>query len=261
MYTQCSHCEAIFRVSMKEITAASGQLRCGECNHTFEAMETLSSTLPGGPGELNSVNTEEQNGLTGLRHSMTTEKHLQHPHRSSAKEPSKFSNHEMEKSYSATPSQDRARKYMFIVALGLVLLLLLQTLYSARDWFAHQPMTSGITRSICKTIGCTITPQRDPTKIKVLSRNVFAHPNEPGSLIITSTIKNQSSYKQQLPLIEVSFLDKNSNVFALRRFRPEEYTQKSRVDKKLFQPNETINFRIKIKDPGSEAVTFQFNFL
>ncbi len=247
MYTQCSHCEAIFRVSMKEITAASGQLRCGECNHTFEAMDTLSSTLPGELGGLS------ESGDKGQKE--TTE------HRPPPKTRHSQSSLLRENNYSTTPSQDRARAYLFLVALGLVLLLLLQTLYSARDWFAHQPMTASVTRSLCKSIGCTITPQRDPTKIKVLSRNVFAHPNEPGSLIITSTIKNQSPYQQQLPLIEVSFLDKNSDVFALRRFRPEEYTQKSRTDKKFFAPNETIYFRIKIKDPGHEAVTFQFNFL
>jgi hypothetical protein len=150
---------------------------------------------------------------------------------------------------------------MFLAALGLVLLLLLQALYSARHWLAHQPVTAEITRSVCKTLGCSIAPRRDPTKIKVLSRNVYAHPNEPGSLIITSTMKNLASYKQPLPLIEVAFLDKNNNTIALRRFRPQEYTQKNRKDKKLFAPEETINFRIKITDPGNEAVTFQFNFL
>ncbi len=239
MYTQCPHCEAIFRVSMKEITAAHGKLRCGECRNTFDAMDSLSSTLPG-----------------GLEQTMTTENMTQkHPVLSRAK------NASSEKPYSATPAQDRARKYMLWVAIGLVTLALLQTLYASRNWFAHQPITSSVTRSICKTLGCNITPKRDPTKIKVTSRNVYAHPNEPGSLIITATMKNNASYEQLIPLVEVSFLDKDNNTIAFRRFSPEEYTQKSRVNKKLFTPNETLTLRIKIEDPGKEAVTFQFNFL
>ena len=46
MYTQCSHCRAVFRVTMKELTAAQGLLRCGECDTIFDAMKALSTTLP-----------------------------------------------------------------------------------------------------------------------------------------------------------------------------------------------------------------------
>ncbi len=239
MYTQCPHCEAIFRVNMKEITAAHGKLRCGECRNTFDAMDSLSSTLP-----------------DGLEQTMADKNITQkHPVLSRTKNASS-DNH-----YSATPSQDRARKYMRWVGFGLVTLALLQTLYVSRNWLAHQPVTSSVTRSICKTLGCSITPKRDPTKIDVTSRNVYAHPNEPGSLIITATMKNKAAYEQPIPLIEVSFLDKDNHTIALRRFRPEEYTQESRTNKKLFTANETITLRIKIEDPGKEAVTFQFNFL
>ena len=46
MYTQCSNCGAVFRVNMKELTVAQGKLRCGECDDIFNAMDTLSTTLP-----------------------------------------------------------------------------------------------------------------------------------------------------------------------------------------------------------------------
>lgn len=46
MYTQCTQCAAVFRVNMKELTVAQGQLRCGECDGVFNAMDTLSTTLP-----------------------------------------------------------------------------------------------------------------------------------------------------------------------------------------------------------------------
>ncbi len=253
MYTQCPHCEAIFRVSMKEITTAHGQLRCGECGHTFNAMNSLSSTLP---GELEQTTTPEE-AIANKTSSapIPSESSPTHPQ---ANVPTKAYTH---KPQSTTPTQDRARKYMLWSGIGLVTLLLLQTLYVSRDWLAHQPATAGITRSACQFLGCSITPKRDPTQIEIISHNVYAHPNEPGSLIITATMRNKASYGQPLPLVEVSFLDKDTNTIALRRFRPEEYTPKNRADKKLFLPNETLYFRMKIKDPGKDAVTFQFNFL
>ncbi len=242
MYTQCPHCEAIFRVSMKEITAAHGRLRCGECNNTFDAMDSLSSTLP--------------DGLDGT---MTAETNIQkHPVLSRTRN---APNSSTNTTYSATPTQDRARKYMLWAGIGLLTLLLLQTLYTSRNWLVQQPLTSSMTRSVCKTLGCSIALKRDPTKIEIASRNVYAHPNKPGALIVTATMRNNANYKQPLPLVEVSFLDANSDVITLRRFRPEEYTPKNRINKELFEEGETITFKIQIQDPGKEAVTFQFNFL
>jgi predicted Zn finger-like uncharacterized protein len=46
MYTKCTHCGAVFRVKMKELTVAQGKLRCGECDGVFVATETLTTTLP-----------------------------------------------------------------------------------------------------------------------------------------------------------------------------------------------------------------------
>ena len=46
MYTQCNHCKAIFLVDMKEVTSTKGKLRCGECLNIFNAVDTLSTSMP-----------------------------------------------------------------------------------------------------------------------------------------------------------------------------------------------------------------------
>ncbi len=55
MYTQCEQCKAIFRVNMREVTVAKGQLRCGECNAIFNATKSLSTTMPASFEELESA--------------------------------------------------------------------------------------------------------------------------------------------------------------------------------------------------------------
>jgi len=44
MYTQCTNCQAIFSVSMREVTVSKGYLRCGECMQVFDSSESLSTT-------------------------------------------------------------------------------------------------------------------------------------------------------------------------------------------------------------------------
>ena len=48
MYTQCTHCQAVFRVTTAELTASDGNVRCGECGQVFNGLETLSVLAPEG---------------------------------------------------------------------------------------------------------------------------------------------------------------------------------------------------------------------
>lgn len=246
MYTQCSHCQAIFRVSMKEVTTAQGQLRCGECDYVFDAMETLSSTLPNHI-ETHLADSEHTTSASAVSLSKLKKKE-------SHSEPKGF--------FGFFKRVGRGGKASLLIILGSVLLTLLltmQILHSYRNWFAHQPLTAEMTRTFCQLTGCKITPQRDPNNISIISRNVYAHPNEADALIISASLKNKSIYQQPLPLVEVSFLNKKGDTVALRRFRPESYLSERK--NKLFNSEETITFKLKIEDPGSEAIRFKFRFL
>jgi len=103
MYTQCTHCDAVFRVKMKELTVAQGQLRCGECDSVFNAMDTLTTTLP-------KKLSEEEN---------------------------KIDPDILTPQYKRPPLQDSNALYVFII-LFLLLLLLVQFLYINKRWFTHE---------------------------------------------------------------------------------------------------------------------------
>ncbi|MDH3439530.1 MAG: DUF3426 domain-containing protein [Gammaproteobacteria bacterium] len=47
MYTQCPECQIAFRVTAKVLQQASGNVRCGNCGHAFNALEYLSEEMPG----------------------------------------------------------------------------------------------------------------------------------------------------------------------------------------------------------------------
>jgi predicted Zn finger-like uncharacterized protein len=46
MYTQCPECHARFRVGAADLGAAGGTVRCGRCGSGFNALASLSDTLP-----------------------------------------------------------------------------------------------------------------------------------------------------------------------------------------------------------------------
>jgi predicted Zn finger-like uncharacterized protein len=50
MYTQCPECLARFRVAAADLSAAGGTVRCGRCGSSFNALASLSDTVPPSPG-------------------------------------------------------------------------------------------------------------------------------------------------------------------------------------------------------------------
>ncbi|HEX9706852.1 MAG TPA: MJ0042-type zinc finger domain-containing protein, partial [Steroidobacteraceae bacterium] len=42
MYTQCPDCATVFRVTAEALRAAQGDVRCGVCSTSFNALENLS---------------------------------------------------------------------------------------------------------------------------------------------------------------------------------------------------------------------------
>lgn len=47
MYTQCPHCRSIYRLKVETLARAQGELLCGHCSTRFNALATLTETLPG----------------------------------------------------------------------------------------------------------------------------------------------------------------------------------------------------------------------
>lgn len=261
MYTQCNHCNAIFRVTMKELTAAQGLLRCGECDAIFDAMKMLSTTLP------------EERRFAQL--GVATPASLPEPEKAGRKpkipapdfdwhflsRKPKASTALPEKKAIQRPAQRKSSSHLFLYVgiAALALLLLLQLLYSSRNWLARQPMTAAATRQVCLVLGCDIRIPRAVDKIHLLSRNVYSHPNTPDVLTISASIQNDAGFPQTYPLIEISFLNKQNEVLALRRFQPDEYIPDH--EGQLIPVGIPQELLLNISDPGEEAVRFQFRFM
>ena len=46
MYTQCPHCDTLFRIQVADLRTAQGKVRCGRCGQIFNALRFLSEELP-----------------------------------------------------------------------------------------------------------------------------------------------------------------------------------------------------------------------
>ena len=250
MYTQCSHCRAVFRVTMKELTAAQGLLRCGECDTIFDAMKALSTTLP----------DERLAGMDTSR-DLTGEARIHPlPFGGLADGNATSSGHKSLKTNYSSRRASKSRKFLYLSLVALCLLLLIQLFYSYRTKLLEHPTTREMTQTVCSWVGCQLDNVRHLDQIKLLSHTVYTHPNTPNVLIINTSIQNNAANAQPYPFLEVSFLNQKAEVVALRRFAPEEYLSKEQKGQ-LMPPKTPEEFSLNIEDPGKDAVRFQLRFL
>jgi len=243
---------------MKELTAAQGLLRCGECDTIFDAMKALSTTLPeerNFPASSQQQPVAVQSSHTGT--SSQTDTSLTHKNNTQLNHAKNTTSNR--RKHNKTGNKSRKFLYASLITL-LVLVLLAQIPYAACGWLSSYPMVNQLTGDMCQAIGYKTKKPRNLEQIKMLSHNVYSHPNAPDVLIISTSIQNNADFAQPYPLLEVSFLNETSEVVALRRFMPNEYLGKDSADT-LMPTGQAREFSLNITDPGKDAIKFQFRFL
>ena len=151
------------------------------------------------------------------------------------------------------------------VSWSLAILVLIAALAAEYIWFNQpelmlDPRLEPLTAKLCELTDCQHLQMRNPSKIEMISRNVYTHPNEKEALMVSTTLVNHASYAQPYPDVQIDFSNVRGELVASRRFIPEEYLQTDSEQLSLLQSGNPITFGLEIIDPGKEAITYEFSF-
>ena len=151
-----------------------------------------------------------------------------------------------------------------IAILLMTAALVVQYAWFNRDQFSRVPQVQALTEELCKQFECEGIELRAPEKIELISRNVYSHPNEKGALMVNITMKNTAEFAQPYPVLQIDFSDIRGGKVAARRFKPAEYIPelaRAGGQRSTLPPETAIDITLEIRDPGTEAMTYEFNFL
>lgn len=151
------------------------------------------------------------------------------------------------------------RRVVYVMlALLLILALGLQLAWQYRTTLlAHYPALE----PLCEHLPCRPRVVHAPGEFRVLERDIAATANEPGSLTLRATFRNDADTAQPLPDIQLSLLDSNGGVLARRRLAPVDYLFPSPPEDKTVAPGEVLTISFDFQDPGSLATGFIIDFL
>ncbi len=295
MQTQCPHCDTKFRVTETQVQAANGFVRCGVCSEVFNAVKAASQhehqsfladdvTTKESPIEKQSAAVTEENEAIEdlLFEALADDKIINVNENTAADESGKdafdfFSEESNESlqhvvpdkfrdSYSSQTPSTASTALWSTGILFLMATLIIEYIWFNRDQLNKIPELQGAISTLCQLVKCKNVSIRDPANIELITRNVFSHPNEKGALIVNVTMKNNATFAQPYPVMQIDFSDVRGNSVAARRFWPKEYLasksqQRNTEQPSLLQPNTSASITLEIQDPGKQAMTYEFNFL
>ena len=148
-------------------------------------------------------------------------------------------------------------------ALGIVLLvalLLAQYAYAMRDELVRYASMRPALEQMCRVMGCALPPQRDLEQVRIVARNVSAHPEVAGALLVDVRIANEADFVQPFPQLGLTFFDGVGRQTGYRWFAPAEYLGDSPLLDLGMAPGAAAAVRLEVVDPGAGTENFEFAF-
>jgi hypothetical protein len=152
----------------------------------------------------------------------------------------------------------RAAAGWLLVAL-LAVTLVVQVMLADRVRLAADPAWRPRVQALCDVFGCELPAWREPSALRVTSREVRPHPSVPGALLITASFSNEAKYAQAWPQLELSLTDFDGQALGLRRFTPTEYLGSAPRSERI-APGQSAIVTLEIADPGMRALAFGIEF-
>lgn len=155
------------------------------------------------------------------------------------------------------PTQRRWPRWLAVAA--LLLLLAGQSIHAERAYLAADARWRPWLEHACNRFGCTLPAWHDPAAMRLMTRDVRPHPSVPGALLISASFRNDAPWTQQWPHLHLSLSDLNGQTIAQRVFAPDQYLGMATRDLTI-QPGQTASVALEVRDPGKQAVAFEFDF-
>jgi len=276
MYTRCSSCNTRFRVTVQQLQACSGQVRCGRCTNVFDAFATLTARPPGDgedpPALENSVREPQRAPVapsvvpsvpTTVVPSFTRPPEEALALMSGASEQVSLSTTlTMPTGSAAEPltlpadlfSRAKGPKlpgptWLWSSAAGLlgVFALLQFVLLFRSELAASMPSTRGALQALCAPLSCEVPLPRYPDSLYIESSDLqMVDSARPQEVLLTATIRNRADKLQAYPMLELTLTDTMDQPIAKKHFHPKEYLPAHLSETVGFAPGSEVGVRLML---------------
>ena len=248
MLTRCPACGTVFRVTAAQLKARQGQVRCGQCRRSFDALAALldqelpaAAALDTRPDSLSVADVESPEAEAfGAAESSADKESIEPaavwplPEAEAARE-------------------ERSHTWLWAAAsLVALLLLLLQAAIQFRTELSILfPETKPALRQTCKLLGCRLALPAKADFLGIEASDMRPGPN--GTILLGATLRNRAPFAQTYPDLELTLTDIGNQPLIRKILTPEEYLPKGTDVAAGFAANgeRTLNLALQVGVQGS----------
>lgn len=271
MRTRCPACSTVFRIAPEQIKARQGKVRCGQCQHIFDALDALVAEPTASSGK--TVKAAANRVAAKAAPPQQEEAELAPPVASdppatatepSAPEATNLPEADLSVTDAAAPAlfllpnlpppPPIRRNWPWAIGLGLALACLaVQALLFFRVELAVLlPDSRPLLEALCAPFDYQVEL---PHKIDLLGIDVSdLHPDpaHPNKLLLTATLKNRAPFAQLYPHLELTLTDINDKPVVRKVITPDAYLPKEHPLADGFATNSELPIQLQL-DPGTLA--------
>jgi ribosomal protein L11 methyltransferase len=265
--TSCPECDTQFIVKDEQLRAYSGQVRCGDCNHVFNALENivqehkpiattenkifsvLESVSLGG----DTITEEYAASTTEDDDTADSEIIIEPPAAETATETLQLNAPDLINDLNVNSKFEikRAKKpfswLLFSLCSILLILLVGQLTYSLRtEISAYYPKTTPWLKLACAKIGCKVELPKKITLITIDDSDMHENTSYHDVLQFSSTLVNHANFVQAYPLVELTLTDIDDKPVLRRTFAASDYLPKDIKTELGIAANEEVRIKINL---------------
>lgn len=248
MLTRCPACGTAFRVTAAQLKARQGQVRCGQCRQSFDALAALLDQEPPAaatpdtrPDALPAADLDSPVAEAfGAAESGADKESI---------EPSAV----WPLPEAEAAREDRGHAWLWAAAaLAALLLLLLQAALQFRTELSILfPETKPALRQACQLLGCKLALPAKADFLGIEASDMRPGPN--GTILLGATLRNRAPFAQTYPDLELTLTDIGNQPLIRKILAPDEYLPKGTDIAAGFAANgeRTLNLTLQVGVQGS----------
>ncbi len=103
---------------------------------------------------------------------------------------------------------------------------------------------------LCGWLGCRLSWGRDDRAIGIEASDLIETPGKTGRILLTATVVNRGTTRQDLPLLELKLTDNANQLILSRVLRPDEYLGRSPAKDENLAPNVEMYVNLSLSLPN-----------